>query len=126
MKCSGPEPRLTVVRGVSQTGCQQIVARRRGVRGERLLWLRFHDVRRRSSFLLDLGKQPGLNRGGCPFLLRVGSKIISPRLNDHSSGRLWFGFLFVFGDDAVVRVRQMSYVANCLDALIGHEGTTAG
>jgi hypothetical protein len=34
--------------------------------GERLVRRRFHGIRRRRSFFLDLGEQPGLNRGG-PF-----------------------------------------------------------
>jgi hypothetical protein len=40
--------------------------------GERLVQRRFHDVRRRrGSFLLDLGKQPGLNRSDCPLSLHI-------------------------------------------------------
>jgi len=40
--------------------------------GERLLWRRVRDIRRRRAPLfLDLGEQPGLSRSGCPLLLRM-------------------------------------------------------
>ena len=32
--------------------------------------------------------------------------------------RLWLGFLFVVRDDAIIGMRKMPYVANCLHALI--------
>ena len=40
--------------------------------GELLVRRRFHHIRRwRGSFFLDLGEQPGLNRGGCPVSLGI-------------------------------------------------------
>src|SRR5207245_2706016 len=40
--------------------------------GERLVRRRCPDIRRRrSAFFLDLGEQPGLNRGGYPLSLRI-------------------------------------------------------
>ena len=40
--------------------------------GKRLVQLRFLDIRRRrGSFFLDLGEQPGLDRRGCPLSLYI-------------------------------------------------------
>jgi hypothetical protein len=40
--------------------------------GELLVRRRFDDIRRRlGSVFLDLGEQPGFNRGGCPLSLRI-------------------------------------------------------
>ena len=48
------------------------VARRRGVRGERLVRRRFRDIRvRPGPVLLSVGEQPGLYRGVRPLLLRM-------------------------------------------------------
>jgi hypothetical protein len=58
---------------------------------------RFHGIRRRCSFFLDLGKQSGLNRGGGPLLLRT--------IKSETAGRVDYGAQL--GDAVATRVIEV-------------------